>query len=191
MPFVAVKTKKMAAAQTVPKTARRIPGRLGSPTGKTYDCVLIRQLCSMRSRSGKWDVSLFSQTGDWPCLPASLTRLWQTSSRASGPPIIAVGLVWTIGDWTRPVFPRFNSPWRKRPITFRPRPSVTDFSWHPSPKSLMPSLHCARIHQADLGRSVGAGVPLNAGTGGGHSGSSSAGCLLSRSPDPVEIRRPG
>jgi outer membrane protein assembly factor BamB len=32
--------------------------------------------------------------------PASLTRLWQTSSGASGPPIIAGGMVWTIGGST-------------------------------------------------------------------------------------------
>ena len=32
--------------------------------------------------------------------PASLTRLWQTSTRASGPPIIAGGLIWTIGGST-------------------------------------------------------------------------------------------
>ena len=32
--------------------------------------------------------------------PASLTRLWQTSSGSSGPPIIAGGLVWTIGGST-------------------------------------------------------------------------------------------
>jgi hypothetical protein len=32
--------------------------------------------------------------------PASLAALWQTSSRAKGPPIIAGGLVWTIGGST-------------------------------------------------------------------------------------------
>jgi outer membrane protein assembly factor BamB len=32
--------------------------------------------------------------------PASLTTLWKTSSKAAGPPIIAGGLVWTIGGTT-------------------------------------------------------------------------------------------
>jgi outer membrane protein assembly factor BamB len=32
--------------------------------------------------------------------PASLTTLWQTSTHASGPPIIAGGLIWTIGGST-------------------------------------------------------------------------------------------